>query len=192
MTEADFRSRRTTRRIEQALIKLLQDSPFEKITVAQLCAAATVSRSTFYAHYYDKYAIAERLVSTYQTQLENRLAQRFERGNVADVQAMIAPLFKWLMTDSVTTRTLMKLHLPDADLTASLHHELTKHFTAFMLTVYRPTTKQVPLDYLVAQYVSWVMTELDYQLQHGENAAVLAFSQQAQNELFELANIAIE
>lgn len=191
MTETDFRNRRTTRRIEQALIELLQVLPFEKITVAKLCAAATVSRSTFYAHYYDKYAIAESLVSTYQEQLESRLARRFERANVADVQAMIAPLFKWLMMDSVTTQTLLKLHLPDADLTASLRGALTQHFTTFMQTVYQPTVKQVPLDYLVAQYVSWVMTELNYQLEHGDNAAVLAFSQQAQNGLFQLANITI-
>lgn len=38
-------------RLEQALLALLVDAPLRDITVTQLCHAAHVSRSTFYAHH---------------------------------------------------------------------------------------------------------------------------------------------
>ncbi len=38
-------------RLEQALLRLLKQKPLRRITVTELCEAAAVSRSTFYAHY---------------------------------------------------------------------------------------------------------------------------------------------
>ena len=37
--------------------------PFEKISVAEICRRGEISRITFYAHYEDKYALAEEIFS---------------------------------------------------------------------------------------------------------------------------------
>jgi len=53
-TKTDARVRRTQNALGDALIGLMQEQPFDAITVAQLLARAGVSRSTFYKHYSDK------------------------------------------------------------------------------------------------------------------------------------------
>lgn len=50
----DRRVRRTRDVLGDALVGLIQEKPFETITVQQVLDRAGVSRSTFYAHYSDK------------------------------------------------------------------------------------------------------------------------------------------
>ena len=50
----DARVRRTRDALGDALVALMQEKPFETITVQDVLDRAHVSRSTFYAHYSDK------------------------------------------------------------------------------------------------------------------------------------------
>ena len=51
----DLRIVKTQNALYNSLIKLIKDKPFEEIKVADICNDALVNRSTFYAHYSDKY-----------------------------------------------------------------------------------------------------------------------------------------
>lgn len=57
----DKRVRKTKRYIKQALAQALEEKPFEQITVTELCARSDISRITFYAHYSDKFALANEM-----------------------------------------------------------------------------------------------------------------------------------
>lgn len=59
----DKRITRTKRNIKATLTDILQEMPFEKISVAEICRRGDISRITFYAHYEDKYALAEEIFS---------------------------------------------------------------------------------------------------------------------------------
>ena len=50
----DLRVRKTKRALSDAFIALLQEKPFEQITVNELCDKAKIRRATFYKHYTDK------------------------------------------------------------------------------------------------------------------------------------------
>lgn len=50
----DRRVRRTRDALQQALISLIVDNGYEELTIEEICAAANVGRSTFYAHYTSK------------------------------------------------------------------------------------------------------------------------------------------
>ena len=50
----DRRVRRTRDALGDALLALMQEKPFETVTVQHVLDRAGVSRSTFYAHYSDK------------------------------------------------------------------------------------------------------------------------------------------
>src|SRR5215203_1041081 len=52
--KTDARVRRTRDALGDALITLMQEKPFETITVQEVLDRAHVSRSTFYTHYSDK------------------------------------------------------------------------------------------------------------------------------------------
>ena len=62
----DKRITRTKRVLKQTMIKMLADSPFEQISIKQLCEIAGISRVTFYTHYNDKYDLAEDIFSDMQ------------------------------------------------------------------------------------------------------------------------------
>ncbi|MEQ1894843.1 MAG: helix-turn-helix domain-containing protein, partial [Planctomycetota bacterium] len=50
----DARARRSRERLGDALVALIQEKPFDAITVQDVLDRAGVSRSTFYAHFRDK------------------------------------------------------------------------------------------------------------------------------------------
>ena len=59
---------RSRRLIRQALLELLQEKPFEKITITDIVNRADLNRSTFYAHYPDIHGVVEEI----QDEIENR------------------------------------------------------------------------------------------------------------------------
>lgn len=60
MPQTDLRVVKTLKQIDRALLDCLAETPFEKITVEQLCRAALINRSTFYKYYTSKYDLMER------------------------------------------------------------------------------------------------------------------------------------
>lgn len=66
----DKRIVKTKRAVKRALIELLENVPFEKITVTEICRAAEVSRITFYTYYEDKYALVDEVFSDEMTLAE--------------------------------------------------------------------------------------------------------------------------
>src|ERR1051325_3926640 len=52
--KTDARVRRTRDALGDALVALMQEKPFDTITVQDVLDRANVSRSTFYSHYSDK------------------------------------------------------------------------------------------------------------------------------------------
>lgn len=53
----DIRMQKTKQALVNAMIELLEQSPFSAITVNDICITARVGRSTFYTHFEDKYAL---------------------------------------------------------------------------------------------------------------------------------------
>jgi AcrR family transcriptional regulator len=57
MTEPDRRVRRTRRNLHAALIALINERGYDRITVQDILDRADIGRSTFYAHFRDKDAL---------------------------------------------------------------------------------------------------------------------------------------
>lgn len=53
--------RRAKFKIIQSMIDLLDEYPFDEITIKMICAYSGVNRSTFYDHYKDKYDLLEQI-----------------------------------------------------------------------------------------------------------------------------------
>jgi len=74
MQENDRRSQRTRALLNQALIQLMLEKRYDKITVQDIIDRANVGRSTFYAHYYDKEDLLisqfEQVLAFFSQQLE--------------------------------------------------------------------------------------------------------------------------
>ena len=59
----DLRIRKTRRAIRSGLLKACQAKPYAHVSVADICRASMVSRTTFYDHYTDKDALLAEVVS---------------------------------------------------------------------------------------------------------------------------------
>ena len=59
----DLRIRKTRRAIRSGLVKACEAKPYERVSVADICRASMVSRTTFYDHYTGKDALLIEVVS---------------------------------------------------------------------------------------------------------------------------------
>ncbi len=71
----DLRVRRTHKLLWEALLSLLEQHPFESISVTEICEQAMVHRVTFYKHFEDKYDLLEYGLQTIKRQLVDELEQ---------------------------------------------------------------------------------------------------------------------
>lgn len=71
----DFRTNRTTNRIQHALITLLKTTPLDKVTITALIKVAKISRRSFYVHYQDKYALLKVIEDKIISDAQNTLAK---------------------------------------------------------------------------------------------------------------------
>ena len=49
----DRRTRYTRRTLKEALLELMQEKPYNRITVTEICRRSQINRGTFYLHYFD-------------------------------------------------------------------------------------------------------------------------------------------
>jgi AcrR family transcriptional regulator len=63
VNEADPRVKRTRKLLLDAFGTLLMEKGFHAISVQDIAARATVNRATFYAHFVDKYALLDQMIS---------------------------------------------------------------------------------------------------------------------------------
>ena len=71
--KTDLRVIKTKNAIYDALINLLKDNLFEEIKVSDICKTALINRSTFYAHFEDKYDLVMSLIEDLRESLSKEL-----------------------------------------------------------------------------------------------------------------------
>ena len=59
----DRRVIKTKKNLKATLIEMMGEISFEQISITELCKREEISRITFYAHYSDKYALADDIFS---------------------------------------------------------------------------------------------------------------------------------
>ena len=77
MAKLDPRIYKTLRSIDQALLSLLREHPFQKITIEMLCTRAMINRSTFYKYYADKFALLDDFLERTLTQFRSTVRTDF-------------------------------------------------------------------------------------------------------------------
>lgn len=74
--KTDLRVIKTKKILYESLLALMKEKPFEEIKVSDICEKALINRSTFYAHYTDKYE----LFSSYIDNLKSSLSKELEKN----------------------------------------------------------------------------------------------------------------
>ncbi|MGM9662309.1 MAG: TetR/AcrR family transcriptional regulator [Oscillospiraceae bacterium] len=77
-TRNNRRYRDSEKRIQEALLRLMEDQELEDVTVLDICREAQINRSTFYAHYEDIYD----LMTKVERLIRQELYEEFRRRGV--------------------------------------------------------------------------------------------------------------
>ncbi len=114
---------RTDNAIMYAFIQLLKLKSFEKITVQDILDKTPVTRGTFYAHYQDKYEIAEKM-------LEKFLRQRNEvRAEIMKIDTKKFPMLRsFSESHQELIQALLKIHTESVDLRQALVNEFEQEY----------------------------------------------------------------
>lgn len=140
---------RTDKAIRQALISLLKNKPFEKITVQDILDETPVTRSTFYKHYHDKYDIVEQMQEDFLNSLTELSREAHENPNLAllsqsnlihEQREILLPLLK-VHTEKVNLHEVLarysELHYlnhsntPDKKLQAKVYSHMITTFALY-------------------------------------------------------------
>ncbi|MDD6799613.1 MAG: TetR/AcrR family transcriptional regulator [Firmicutes bacterium] len=99
----DARVRYTIKVCKEALLKLLEEKPINKITVKEVCDEAGINRATFYSHFSDCFDLLE--------SIENDLLSDFEESfkyiNSFDVTDLISAIYDMIDRNETVFRTLV-------------------------------------------------------------------------------------
>lgn len=141
--------KRTNKAIMQALVSLLNKKPFEKITVQDILDETPVTRATFYAHYRDKYDIAEKMLDLFITTREN------VRKNLASHNPPSRDvLYKTYYIDHEFTKALLKIHTENVDFRRAVASELEKEYLEESVSPTREIEAKIFAQAYVELYIS--------------------------------------
>lgn len=86
--EQDPRVIRTRQLLQTALLELMQEKPFQAISVTDLTRRATLNRATFYLHYLDKFdLLAQSARDTFTASINKKLPD-WTAFHVTDIQLL--------------------------------------------------------------------------------------------------------
>lgn len=91
--KVDLRILKTKNSLYSALAKLLEEMPFEKLKVSDICEKALVNRSTFYAHFADKYELFDAYVKDLKQLLLLELNKNDHYANLKEYYMEMLNLF---------------------------------------------------------------------------------------------------
>ena len=91
--KTDLRKKKKKNLLYSTLIALLKDYTFEEIKVSDICNKALINRSTFYAHYSDKYELLSSCIQDIKEELASKLRSNTNISNTKEYYMEMLDLF---------------------------------------------------------------------------------------------------
>ena len=79
-TKNNKRRRESMQKMEREFVNMLLEKDISEITVSDICKAADVNRSTFYANYQDIYDLVEKICRSMQNEFNDAFAGAISEG----------------------------------------------------------------------------------------------------------------
>ncbi len=113
------RPNQSSQKIIDALVQLMQGSPFADITISEITHTAGVSRITFYRNFTTKEDILRAYINTVTENIENTVS---EAPEASDLRTYFSLLFRAIAPLSTTFRRIFDAHLGEMILSAFNAH----------------------------------------------------------------------
>ncbi|MFL6556620.1 MAG: TetR/AcrR family transcriptional regulator [Bacillus sp. (in: firmicutes)] len=103
MTKIDRRILKSQEAIKKAFIELLNEKPFDKITIQDISDRANVNRRTIYLHYLDKFDLLDKLIEEHI----NKLQEIFESLSETDIITAGQTIFEYFQNNYLFFSTML-------------------------------------------------------------------------------------
>ncbi len=128
----DLRKERTLKLLDEAFTKLIEEKPFEEISVSELCEGAMIRRATFYRHFPNKEEFLAYYVQNRRSKVDSKVASDATNLNLNDYcKAMTSELVKLAYANKKLLQGLKLSSSRDAFI-AALARALAKDFEAVL------------------------------------------------------------
>ncbi|MCT8136980.1 TetR/AcrR family transcriptional regulator [Anaerobacillus sp. CMMVII] len=108
-SKLDRRKKYTRQVLKESLIKLMQEKPFTRITIKEVCESADINRSTFYSHYTDLYDFLYQIEDELIEDMNHTLSSYNYTKNEETLE-MIEKLLEYFSENRESSQTLFGEH----------------------------------------------------------------------------------
>lgn len=154
---------RTDKAIVSAFIRLLKDKTFEKITVQDILEETPVSRGTFYAHFKDKYEIAERMQEEFFALEKQTIEEICLEENVNYHK----PIHRALTHNRELVEALLKIRTDKVDLRDAISKGFEQQYLAMSSSKTKETEALVYAQAMTVIQLSYLNENNPQCLEHG-------------------------
>lgn len=153
----DRRVYKTKKNLKETLVRLMEEKPFEKISIRELCDAADTSRVTFYTYYGDKYDLLQEVFDDlHHSSAEKFAALQKENNPQNDFSVSLQNVLQAVMDSERTIFNSSKYLLTNSDTLFLYYRFLTKCIEEFELTY----PEEMKTDYPIHQLNSFIAVGL--------------------------------
>lgn len=152
----DLRIVRTKKFLYEGLIQLLKERPFEEVKVSDICEKAYINRSTFYAHYSDKYDLLDAFIKDLKLSLAKELEQNKNISNSREYYLEMLHIFLEHVESKKAFYSAIMVNNQNSVVTDmiydTLNEDITRRLEEEEITIY----KNVPSDVVAKFYLGAV------------------------------------
>ncbi|MBE9474579.1 MAG: TetR/AcrR family transcriptional regulator [Chloroflexi bacterium] len=174
----DPRILRTRKLIESSFLELLEEEDFQSITIQDITDRATINRSTFYAHFDDKYMLFDHIIrQTFMQSIKSKVPLSAE-FSMKNLRSLIIAVCDYL------TRLNWQYHPTDLQLKPVIETQVQSQLYKILLNWIKPLETDFenlnPSSELTASMLSWSIYGIGLQCsQLGELTSVEEVADQA-------------
>lgn len=156
--------------LREALIQLLSERDFSKITINDICQQANVGRSTFYNHYKDKITLLEDVVSFYSRIANDTTYAAFVTEDHLNLHSNLLRDYHTIVEYHQIIQALYSVHLPNADFEGDVRAMLARKYK--LLLDSNPAQNCIPEALAVELYTANALLVTKYIAYHADTANI--------------------
>ena len=174
------RAKMTKLLFHNALLELMQEKPFSKITIKEICEQADLNRTTFYLHYADQNELLKEIERD-TCQKTHEYIKKLDTAS--DISELITALLKYIKQNHIIFNTLFSSGETDwfqVELVQNVLIKVYDKFPDFRNTAYKNYIIGSLMHGTCHMIIEWINNRFD--LKESELAAlIIAFSSSAEN-----------
>lgn len=153
----DLRIIKTKKALYEALITLLEEKEYEEIKVSDICGVALVNRSTFYAHFSDKYDLFDSFLNDLKQSLINELDEGKQVDNITDYYLDLIQVFMNHIENNKSTYKSIIVNNRNSIIIDMLYDTIRTDCKKRLEEISNPLNKEIPNEIMIEFYLGAIV-----------------------------------